>query len=304
MSNTPNPTPPDASQVSGSNFLADAPFGDLSFSELFPPEGATTPAAGQTPTPPVQPAVTPPEETFFIKTGTGTVYKDRDSAIKGIEEKDRVIEQLRQRSALEHGVDPITNQPVHLPSGPGSPQAPSNYLQSRGQYLKDLASAVTSQDGDAYFNAQAKFVTDLLAPVIPVITSFAKQQAVAQVGTEFKDFGDFLTSDAYKQTLMDVPDLKQAIETAEGDPILAARLPGYYRLAYLASQGRRLPELLKEASKPPSPQPGRPTIGASTMTPPQTVSIGTDLNEALGSSAGRKAIIEQFEGSGAAKLVW
>src|SRR5690348_16003975 len=123
-------TPPAAPAAAPPSAPATTPVEDINWAELFPTDpGARVPTQPATATPPAtppaaQPPVTPPPTPEFLKTSTGTVYKSADEAIKGIEHKDTLIEQLRQRYILERGIDPITNQPVQPAS-----QAPAPYTQ-------------------------------------------------------------------------------------------------------------------------------------------------------------------------------
>src|SRR5438105_3686875 len=122
-------------------WLGNAPTGDLTLDQLFPPDSpvgdltqappttqpATTPAA------PAAPAASAPPPENFISTSTGTVYKTRDEAVKGLEHKDQLIEKLRKDHIEKFGVDPITgqkvgHQPATAPSTTPSAQPPS-YLE-------------------------------------------------------------------------------------------------------------------------------------------------------------------------------
>lgn len=278
------------------------PVEDLNWAELFPTDpGARVPAlpASATPPatpPPTQPVAPPPVVTSeFLKTTTGTVYKSADEAIKGIEHKDTLIEQLRQRYIFERGIDPITNQPVQ-----STPQAPVPYTQDPNRYFKDLVGAVQKNDSTAYLNTQQQLILDTLGPIAPLITSMAKAQAADSVTVELKDFREFSATDNYRKVMDELPDLKQAIALAESDYRFHNRLPELYKIAYWTAQGRRMPELLR-AQPPAAPtQPARPTTSPSTLTPPSAPATQPDMSTA----EGRKAIIAAAEARGVDRLVW
>ena len=278
----------------------DAPGGDLPFDSLFPAEPTVTAqpqAAPQQPepaAPPVQPAPqtqTPPSDEPFIS-GSKTVYKTREAAIEGINQKDALIEQLRQRYALTTGIDPITQQPVGAASA--QPQR-ANYVQDPERWVKDAATALQRGDVNAYRDAQAKFVYDLMEPYLPAIQGTMEERAVKELETEIKDIRTFIGSNNYDVAVGKNPELREAIEFAKSDVRYAPRLAGLYKLAYLTSQGMRLPELL-EANRPQqSAQPQvRTSTPASTPAPPSSAPP-PDLR----TSEGRKAIIEAFEKSAA-----
>src|SRR5271170_2152219 len=136
--------------------LSDAPAGldDSTFDSLFPSDGrnaVTAPQAQpqvqqtvQSQQPVVtqaQPAaqVTSPANQPFIK-GDKSVYNTAEAAIQGINQKDALIETLRQRYALTTGIDPITGQPVTQSNTPIVPQVP-DYNQDPRLYMQDLYKA-------------------------------------------------------------------------------------------------------------------------------------------------------------------
>lgn len=229
--------------------LQQAPAGldDATFDSLFPAESATVVVAPaqQATSQPVQQQTSQTQTStqtpndFFIK-GERSVYKTAEDAQKGINEKDNLIEQLRQRYALTTGIDPITGQPV----GQTQQVQSTDYSQNPTKYLEDLYKA--SQTGaDAYRDVQQKFIMDSLKPLQPIIQKAARDQATAEVSTEIKGITEFLTSSAYNRALDSNPELKQAISVGEQNSQFHSRLPGLYKLAYLTSQGMQLPELLK-----------------------------------------------------------
>lgn len=285
-----NPVPAATPDVP-ENFMADAP--DLTFDQMFADTTSQTPSVPQVPEPQT-PA--PSQSQFEIKTSTGTVYKTVEDAVKGIEHKDATIDRLRTELALRDGVDPITKQPIHSPAQQGS-----SYLQDQKKYMKDLASAVEKGDEDAYFQTQAKFVSDLLAPIAPIITDFAKSRAVERVSSEISEFSTFRSSDDFKVVLKDNPALAGAIQAAESDFRGHEQLPELYRLAYLAAQGRKLPEILRQqreaAAKQTQAPPVRQTLAPSTQAPAAEAALPLrpDGRVDLSSREARQAIIKQFE---------
>lgn len=276
--------------------------GPLSWDELFPTEaqpapgsqGATTPQGGQ-PTQAQVAAQTAAANAaaFELKTKTGTVYKSAEDAIKGIEHKDALIEQLRQRYILERGIDPVTNQPVHLQT---SQSQPANYMQDRKRYVDDLTQAAQKNDSEAIWNAQTKLIFDALAPLAPVMSKLAEQQAIETLSGEIKDIREFIGSEDYKRALEDAPGLSDAINRAKGDIQFNQQLSGLYKVAYRVSQGIRLPEILK-AQPNQAAQPVRTTTAPATLAPATQTSVQASLH---GGKASRDALIAQYEAQGVA----
>lgn len=251
--------------------------------DLFPaePTQPTTAPTLETQQPVVPPqATTPPTGDPYVGT-----YKTREAAEQGIAQKDALIEELRTRYSLATGVDPISKRPLSAIQ----PQADGNYQNNKRKYVEDLRNAKTDDD---LVDVQTKFVMDTFAPIAPAIIAATKAQAIDKANQETPEFRAFYGSQAYKDTLEKVPDLREAIEAAEGDIKFHARLPGLYRVAYLAGQGIQLPELLRKAqpSGQNNPTP-RPTAQPTTTTPTET----TPTQPGLNSPSGRKAIIEAFE---------
>lgn len=239
----------------------DAPGADIPFDELFPPEDGLnlqTTAETGTHQPPAQQPQAQAQDEFVLRTSTGTVYKTIDDAVKGIEHKDALIEQYRQRERVLMGLPSV--------GGESQAQPPVNYARQPQRFHEDLTRSVS--DPMQFAQVQAKFVMDLLEPIAPVIQDVAKQRALETVSGENTDIRKFLGSPEYSDVLKDSPALARAIEAAEGDFNYYSNLPELYRLAYLTSQGRKLPELLKaaQASAPPAAQPAR-TMSAGTLTP-------------------------------------
>jgi len=234
--------------------LSKAPGGldDATFDSLFPADGvsvAVKPAPvqqvqnqGTQQTQQTQTTQTATQATAtgpFIK-GDKSVYNSPEAAIEGINQKDALIEQLRQRYALTTGIDPITGQAVGQ-----SAQVVDDYTQNPNKYLDDLYAAAKQGGPQAYTAVQQKLIMDTLKPFAPVLSNLAKNQAVETVAKENPEAAKFIASPNYQKTMEANPDLASAIATAESDNRFYSRLPGLYRLAYLAGQGMQLPELLK-----------------------------------------------------------
>jgi hypothetical protein len=270
--------------------------------ELFPAEPATamattvpsTPATGTTTAPAAPTTPAQPDEPFLK--GNESVYKTREAAQRGLDEKDALIKQLRQSYSLATGVDTITKQPINAIA----PQGNESYVLNPKKYVADLQEAKSPEQ---LAKVQQKFVFDTFQPIAPAISSMTKNAAIKQVADALPDFGTFYGSAEYKSTLEANPDLREAVEMAESDIAFHPRLAGLLKLTYLTNKGMQLPELLKKAAAPQIPQtPTRTTLTSSTPSPTEY----TTSNEApsLNSKAGRKAIIEQFEKSGAQNKIW
>ena len=228
----------------------------------------------------------------FIK-GDKSVYKTSEAAIEGINQKDALIEQLRQRYALTTGIDPITGQPV----GQATQQFNDDYTQNPNKYLDDLYSAAKQGGPQAYTQVQQKLIMDTLKPFAPALNSLAKNQALESVSSGNPDAAKFVASPAYQKTMEANPDLASAIATAESDYRFHSRLPGLYKLAHLAGQGMQLPELLKaNASQTQTQQTQvRTTAQQTTLTP----STEAAKNPSFRNIDGIRATIKDMEARGA-----
>jgi hypothetical protein len=284
-------TPRDGSQTA--NWFAAAP--DDAFDTLFPQtegiipdQSQAAPPAEQTPAP--APQAQPPDEPF-LKAPSGTVYKTRDEAIKGIETKDATIQQLRERIAAREGVDPLTGRPVAPP-----PQAPVNYLQNQDAYFTALHNAVERGDKSAYLQAQVKLVQDILQPYVPVVVGAAKDRALNSVPEPIRKF---VGTPEYQDALRNSPVLQNAIQSAEQNPEWASQLPEFYSLAYAQYVATQLPKSAAPAQPNSNPSP-RPPTAPGTLTPPTQPAA----QPSLATSEGRKAIIERGLASGTADMVW
>lgn len=193
----------------------------------------------------------------FLK-GDKSVYNSADAAIAGINQKDALIEQLRQRYALTTGIDPITGQPVGQTP---VQQGPADYYTDPNKYLNDLIAAGKEADptqaAAKYRDVQAQFVRDTLKPLQPIVSQYTRQnaiQALQSQNPELKDAATFIGTPTYQKTLELNPDLKQAIAISESDFRFSDRLPGLYKLAFFAGQGMQTPDLIKAAQQQPAPQ--------------------------------------------------
>jgi len=284
--------------------MTDAPGGDFDLDQLFGNPEADPLASTTQPQPPQPPAQTQPqapapaqtpENEYFLRTPTGTVYKNAEEASRGIAEKDNLIERLRQAEIARTGVDPVTGKAVQ----PQAQPEVVNYAQNGEKLYDDLVEAAQRGDRKAYAQVYQKFFNDMASPLMPLLTDVSRSRAVEAVATDIPDFRTFRASNSYNEVLESEPLLREAINQAENNLGFSNNLPGLYRLAYFASQGRRVPELVKNAAVPTSaPQPQtRTTVPAATMTPPPPAAA-PDLR----TPEGRQAIIREAEAKGIADI--
>lgn len=274
--------------------MSDAPasLDAATLDSLFPADPVSTTATTQpTPAPPPT-ATTPTPNEPFIK-GNKTVYKTREEAIEGVDRKDALIDELRQRYSLATGIDPITQRPLAA-----SPQASDNYATNPQKWFDDLSKA---KDAETLAAVQSKFFMDTLQPYVPTLAHATKTQAMADVKNEIPDFENIYKSPDFKATLDATPSLREAIETAEGNVKFHSRLPDLYKTAYLVHQGIRLPELLKQAAPTNTPTTVRTTNNPTSVPPPDS---GPTAQLDLSTPEGRKAIIAQAENTGLNRRPW
>jgi hypothetical protein len=273
--------------------LDDAPGGDLSLDDIFGEHQPSTTVEPVVPQPTAT-TTTPPVEPV-IKTKTGTVYKSIEDAVSGIEHKDALIAQLREQVKQNTGADPLVATRRN--------NAPVSYREDQEKYFSDIADAVSKKDTGAYMRAQEKLIWDTLGPLAPTISALSKANAERVVSNQLPEFKGFLESEQYTQMAQDAPLLADAIRAAESNPAAASQLPELYKVAYLASQGRRIPELIQSARAEAPPVQPRPTVHSSQVAPPPTT--GTPAPQAsLDTREGRKAMIEKMEGQGVMNLKW
>jgi len=290
-------------------------FTDDAFDALFSADGTPSKPAqqvetrtpvSQTPTPQtVAPQaqqtqdtpVVPQADDTFIK-GERSVYKTKDAAVEGLNQKDQLIDTLRQRYVLATGVDPISGQPVGTNGVQPQPQV-VNYAQNPKQYIEDLYKAAQASP-EQYAAVQKKFLLDSLGPsVIAASTDVVRNQAIKTVASEIQDFNTFYGSQGYQKALEVVPELKNAIATAESDTQFSGQLPGLYKAAYLIGKGLSLPQAVAAATQLSQTQtPSRPVPTATPTTPTLTPVTGA-AKPSFGTIDGIRAIIAQHEASGA-----
>lgn len=259
----------------------------LSLDDVFGTADAPNPndptaAAPQDVTPPAQ-QVTPAEP--FLKASTGTVYKSAEDAVRGIEQKDALIQKLRQEAIERTGVDPVTGQPVH--------KAPSvvNYTQDSEKFLTDLRDAATKGDTKRYVEIQKQLVSDVISPYAPMLTGYAKQQAQEAVSAKYSDFKQFAHSEDFTRTLDENPILKNSIQMAESSPERSGDLTEFYGMAYKLNSARKLPEIVQQQA---AVNTVRPTLQSGAPQAP-VASSKVAAAPSLDSPEGRAEIIRQFE---------
>jgi ribosomal protein L29 len=235
------------------------PGGELSLDELFPNPELTPQAPPQIQAPAPQ---APPPEEFFLKAGTGTVYRTKEDAVRGTEEKDRTIERLKNELAQLKAQTATTQ-----------PEQPASHREFAKQFFARLSKAASEGDAEAYANTLAEFQLAVLEPYRPLMSNVAKENAIRANEAEVKDIRTFIGSPAYRETLERFPTLKQAIEAAETYPQLAHQLPEFYRLAHESYVARKAVETNQALSTQQFQQqhtaqtPLRPTLTSSTPTP-------------------------------------
>ena len=275
--------------------FSDAPSGDLNLDDVFGPDSNTvTTQSPDTKEPPAAVDSTKQSTEPFIKTRTGTLYKTPEDAVEGIEHKDALIAQLREQVRNNTGHDPLVAKP--------DTKQPVNYVVDQDKYFEDIARAVETKNTKAYMEAQQKLIWDSLGPIAPTITALSRANAERVVAEQLPEFKGFLNSEQYQTIGQSSPLLLDAIKAAESNPAAASQLPELYRIAYLASQGSRVPELIQSAQHSVQQVTPRPTVQSTQLAPPPTNS--SQVQPGLNSTAERKAMIERQEASGVLNLKW
>jgi hypothetical protein len=264
----------------------DAP-SDLTLDEIFanPEVKPTAVTQPQTAT-----EVTPVEAEPLLKTATGTVYKTVDDAVKGIEHKDALIAELRQKV-----LEATNNDPLKKKSEQQDDPALISYIANPKKYFEDIKSA---KNEDELLKVQGKFVDERLAPYAPIIASVVKSQAIEGLEQEVPEIRKFLHSEAYQKTLDAFPLLKQSIQISEQYPERSGDLAQLYRMAVDASAGRNLPKSAPVSGST-TPVVARPTVTSTPATPPPTTRAA---QPSFYTKEGRKAIIEEQEARGVENL--
>lgn len=230
-------------------------------------------------------ATSPQPTEPFLRTASGTVYKSAEDAAKGVEHKDQLIAKLRQEAIERTGIDPVTGQPVQRKIDP-----PKSYTQDHKRFIDDLANAAKSNDSEAYTRVQSQFVQDVLAPWAPALTTLARTQAVESVAQSVPEFRQFMGSADYNETLERFPLLKDAIAQSESNPSASDQVAQLYRMTFeLAS---KKPEVVRAQAQPIP----RPTVSSTSL--PSLPPSGSNAVPDMGTSEGRKAIMEAHERAG------
>lgn len=277
--------------------MSDAPGGDLSLDDIFGENSSLQTTVEPTANEPQDlPVTTTNSAEPVIKTKTGTVYKSIEDAVSGIEHKDALIAQLREQVKQNTGNDPLRSQPVNR-------NTPVSYTDNQEKYFEDIADAVARKDTGAYMAAQQKLIWDSLGPLAPTISNLSKANAERVVSEEMPEFKGFLSSQQYTNIATKAPLLAEAIRSAESNPAAAAQLPELYRVAYLASQGSRMPELIQSVRNETPPIQPRPTVHSTPISAPAITGVPVAA-ASLDNSAGRKVLIEQMENRGVGNLKW
>jgi len=277
----------------GSMDFSDAPSGDLNLDDIFGEPSSLPTTAVNEPTTPPEPSPTTDEP--FLKAKTGTVYKTKEDAELGIARKDELIAQLREKVRQETGADPLRQRREE--------PRPVNYVEDQEKYLADISDAVNRKDTAAYMRAQQKLILDTMAPMAPTLISLNKANAERVVAEQYPEFRNFKNSEEFNQLEQESPLLIEAIRQAENNPAAAQQLPELYRIAYLSSQGRKVPELIQSVRSAPPPVQPRPTVHSAQVPPPATTGVPV-TQPSLDNKEGRKALIEQMEGKGVRDLKW
>ena len=292
----------------------DPPAGDADWGELFgtedgggqhpptqtaettpaePAPQATEPQAVEEPQ--VTPTPAPKTDSFFVKT-----YRTKEATEAAIEEKDRVINDLRGKVIALAGVDPLKARR----EGVSQDQPNQSYLQDPdgASYARDLTDAANNKQYGRYRDAQARLIEEVVQTrfghLLPVIERASRQEAIDNVASENPAFKGFYASEDYSKVLETRPTLKRAIQAAESNPQFQGDLPELYKLAYDSSLASKTPELVSRGTNPPqqTPTPRMPMSGQR-LAPP-TAAGGTSVKPTLNTSAGRKALMQELEAKG------
>jgi len=265
---------------------------------------------------PQAPASEPTEASKFeLKTSTGTVYKTAEDAVKGIETKDRTIEQLRSMIAAVTGEDPLSKSGIK-PGSTTAPQKPVSYLQDRRRFAQDLTKAAElgqkEDQWDPYGNVLGQYVYEIVqsavGPYIPVVQKVGKQEALEAVAKDAPEFRNFYGSQEYQKVLEQRPKLAGYIRTLEGNATMQEDLAEQYRDVWNEFQVHKLTELAsKPVPAPQNPTPRTPLQSRSTPDFKQEPNDGMRRNQTqskptLATKEGRRLLIEELEKRGLADV--
>lgn len=286
---------------------------EVADSNAIPPVEPTTeptePVVQATPEPPKAPE-------FSLKTSTGTVYKTPEDAVRGIEQKDQLISQLRSMVSAVTGEDPLRKAGAVPGQTVQTPQ-PISYLRDSRRYAEDLTKAadVGQKTGnwDAYRNVQAQLQFEVtqqaVGPYMPVVQNVGRQQAMDEVSRSVPEFRNFYGSDAYNKVLESRPKLASFIQLAETQPTLQEELKELYHSVYDSAQAAKLPELVKQHQTPSNPTPTprmpiAPVSRPSLNVPDQGRTSTPAPKPGLQTSAQRQALIKQLQDKGVEDFVF
>lgn len=283
---------------------------NITNSNTVPTELTTAP---EEPAPQAPETPAPVESRFELKTKTGTVYKTAEDAVKGIETKDRTIEQLRSMIAAVTGEDPLSKSGIK-PGTTNAPQKPVSYLQDDVRFAQDLTQAAEmgqkTNDWKAYRNTLGQLMYEVVqsavGPYIPVVQKVGKQEALEQVAKDIPEFRNWYGSEDYQKVLEKRPKLAGYIKTLEGNATMQEDLAEQYRDVWNEHQVKKLAELAsKPTPAPQNPTPRTPLQPRTQMDFKQEPNDGMRRNSApvkptMATSEGRKAIIEALERKGLA----
>lgn len=278
------------------------PAADADWGELFgdEPQGAqpSEPQAVETtPTEPApavaapEPTPTPRRDEFFVAT-----YRTKEATESAIQEKDRLINDLRGKVIALAGVDPLRKGS----NGEPQPRSETSYLQDPDRYAQDLTEAANRKNYRDYAAAQARLIDEVVASryghLLPVMEKVGRQEALDSVVDEIPTFRDFLKSEDYSKTLDESPALKRAIQASETNPQFQSDLPELYKLAYKANLANKTPELVRGSANPaPTPTPRMP-MSSQRLTPPAPSAQAA--KPAMNTSAGRQQLMRELEAKG------
>lgn len=297
--------------------MSAAPGANVSFDDLFPPEGepAPQPQVGPGTTPQSQPQA---PQGPFLKAGD-TVYNTSEDAVNGTIHKDDYIKRARAFLS-ENGYDPnefrrVQAEPQAQPSAQPSVSSPYKYLGNGKVYYADLAAAAnpSNPNPERYEQIQRQYQQEVfqsyLAPYGPLMAETARQQAIRKVSVEIPDFQRFVESPDYKKTIESIPIYKEMIEIGENNPEAAKRLPEVYRAIYLTNQGlnrqaqtssTQAPSTVPPVQNTPTARPTT-TMSPSTMTPPPQ---GRDTRNWTTDRDARKQLIQDLQNRGIQDQDW
>lgn len=295
--------------MSDSNIPSQINPADLSFDDVFDTfqnDTSSAAAAPQAPASVTLPAPQVPSEPF-LRMPTGTVYQTREDAERGFAEKDRVIEQSRAATIAATGYDPVTGKPVNIHANTPDP----SYATNPEKYYDDLAAANNKGDKREFTRIQQKFLQDTYGPLLTTTAKSAAIQDLERTIKTDKGFQTFLESDQYRGYLDSTPIMKQAIEMAENSVGAAPQLRDLYAIAYEASQGRNIAQIIAQNrvnTTTPAPQGTNTTAQTSfrpTLTPstPSMPSSATNAAPSLSTPEGRRAILDSGRAVGLDKLM-